>query len=79
MDGWNSTFPSGRPILRGYLCFTECGIQQGYPVEAQQPTGGLPVVLGGTMFRSAQFGFYEAALGTDPLKGLVEAGHTESN
>jgi len=25
--------------------------------------GGLPVVLGGTMFRSAQFGFYEAALG----------------
>lgn len=28
-------------------------------------TGGLPVVLGGTMFRSAQFGFYEAALGTE--------------
>ena len=27
--------------------------------------GGLPVVLGGTMFRSAQFGFYEAALGTE--------------
>jgi len=25
--------------------------------------GGIPVVLGGTMFRSAQFGFYEAALG----------------
>ena len=31
--------------------------------------GGLPVVLGGTMFRSAQFGFYEAALGTELMPG----------
>lgn len=27
------------------------------------------MVLGGTMFRSAQFGFYEAALGTGTRRG----------
>ena len=30
--------------------------------QLQVSAGGLPVVLGGTMFRSAQFGFYDFAL-----------------
>eukprot|EP00435_Cladocopium_sp_Y103_P055449 s374_g18.t1 len=46
------------------ICRRYSGRSLGVSPSPEMEAGGLPVVLGGTMFRSAQFGFYEAALGT---------------